>query len=257
MDLHVSLIQPDTAWEDPEANREALGRHISNLASKTDLIVLPEMFNTGFTMNAAAVAEKMGGPTMQWMEQQAGQWDAVVCGSLAIEESGKYYNRLIWMQPDGSFVTYDKRHLFSLAAEESVFSAGRDRLVVEWRGWKIMPLICYDLRFPVWLRNNMDYDLLLFVANWPEARSRAWNSLLQARAIENQAFVIGVNRTGTDGNGKYHSGNSTIIDPLGNTLHHLKDREGIITETLKKEDLLEIRGKLPFLKDRDEFTIHR
>src|SRR5699024_11051193 len=207
------------------------------IREKTDLIVLPEMFSTGFTMNPETLAEEMNGPTMKWMLEQAQKFSCVVTGSLPIKEDGKFFNRLIWMRPDGSFEHYDKRHLFGLGKEDRVYSPGNKKLFVELNGWKICPVICYDLRFPVWLRNtNAEYDILLVVANWPEKRSSHWKALIPARAVENQAFVIGVNRVGHDGNEVYHAGDSMCIDPNGKTVYYKPNDEDLYTFSISDDE---------------------
>ena len=219
-DLSVTLIQADLHWQNPTANLAMLEEKIWEIVDKTDLIILPEMFTTGFTMEAPAYAEPMNFTTMKWMKQQAAQTGAVVTGSCIIKEKGHYFNRLLWVEPNGEVDTYDKRHLFRMAKEDETFTMGQTRIVKEWKGWRICPLICYDLRFPVWSRNEqledgMDYDLLLYVANWPAARISAWDTLLQARAIENLSYVVGVNRVGEDENGKTYNGHSLIVDQKG------------------------------------------
>jgi predicted amidohydrolase len=215
------------------------------------------MFNTGFTMNAAELAEPMGGKTMQWMNNIAQQYDCVITGSLIISEKGKYYNRLIWMKPDGSYKHYDKRHLFGLGKEDDTYTAGDKKLIVELKGWKICPVICYDLRFPVWLRNvGQTYDLLLIVANWPERRALHWRTLIPARAVENQSYVIGVNRVGHDGNEIYHSGDSTCIDPNGNVVYYKRDEEDVYTFSIIADEVAKTRRAMPFLKDADDFSIN-
>ncbi len=253
--LRVTLVQSFLHWEQPQANREAFAEQFAHLKGKTDLVVLPEMFSTGFSMRAGELAEPMSGPTMQWMQEQARQLDAIVTGSLIIEERGSYFNRLIWMPPDGAFRAYDKRHLFTLAGEDKVYSRGRNHLLVSWRDWTILPLICYDLRFPVWARNIHQYDLLLYVANWPERRVGAWSTLLAARAIENQCYVVGVNRVGEDGNGIYHSGDSALCDYQGNVLYRCTHQPDVFTAELQLEPQRTFRQKLAFLQDRDHFSI--
>lgn len=257
MELKVTLIQTDIVWEDIEENLLRYGQKIDGISETTDLILLPEMFNTGFSMNAVKLAEAESGKTINWMRQKASQKNAVVCGSLIVKENNNYFNRLIWMRPDGSYQKYDKRHLFNLAKEGDVFTAGKEKLLVELKGWKICPQICYDLRFPVWNRNDNGYDVLVNIANWPDKRNFAWKTLLRARAIENQAYVIGLNRVGTDGNGYYYSGDSAVIDPMGETLFEKSDEEAIQTVTLSKEYLQEVRTNLPFLEDKDSFTIEK
>ncbi len=261
--MNITLLQPDLYWHDPVANRAMLEEHIFSLPEPTDLIVLPEMFTTGFTMDASAVAEPMNLTTFRWLKQMAAQTGAVVTGSYVVQEKGKYVNRLIWMQPDGQFDTYDKRHLFRMAGEDAVYTAGTSRIVKSWKGWRICPLICYDLRFPVWSRNTQasssafDYDLLLYVANWPAARRNAWNVLLQARAIENLSYVIGVNRVGEDGNGHPYSGDSAVIDYRGEVLFRHSDTEVVHQRTLSLDELHAFRTTFPANLDADGFTISR
>lgn len=254
--LKITSFQAYLFWENIDKNLQNLGLKLSSIREKTDLIILPEMFSTGFTMNAQALAEEMEGKTMDWMKVQAKKFEAVVTGSLIIKENDKYYNRLIWMRPDGSYEKYDKRHLFGLGREDSVYSAGKDKLIVELNDWKICPVICYDLRFPVWLRNNnIDYDLLLIVANWPEKRSLHWRTLIPARAVENQAYVVGVNRVGHDGNEIYHSGDSMCIDPNGKTVYYKPNDEDLYTFSISKDELVKTRRAFPFLKDADKFEL--
>ena len=217
--LNVTLIQTELAWEDVDANLEHIDHCIDAVEAPTDLIVLPEMFSTGFSMNAHALAEPMNGKAVTWLRNKALKKEVTITGSVMIQEDGKYYNRLLWACPDGRIILYDKKHLFRYAGEEKVYTAGNDIVTVELKGWKIRPFICYDLRFPIWTRNlGLAYDLSLFVANWPAKRAPHWRALLRARAIENQAYAIGVNRVGTDGNGFDYSGHSAVIDPTGNTL---------------------------------------
>jgi len=255
-DLRITTIQTQLHWENPAANRAMFDKKLSPLAGKTDVVVLPEMFTTGFSMKAAELAEKMDGTTMDWLARHAGSLNAVITGSLIAEENGHYYNRLIWMRPDGTYETYDKRHLFTMAKEHHTYTAGTERLITEWQGWKICPLICYDLRFPVWARNTVDYDVLIYTANWPVKRSYAWRILLHARAIENQAYTIGGNHVGKDGNGFEYSGDTMIVEPAGaDILYHKADVEEVHTESLSYAHLKEVRGKLPFLADRDEMNL--
>ncbi len=254
--LKVTTFQAYLFWENIEKNLNNLALRLSSIREKTDLIILPEMFNTGFTMNALSLAEEMNGKSMQWMKQQANRFECVVTGSLAIKEDGKYYNRLIWMRPDGSYEKYDKRHLFRPGKEDLVYTAGKEKLITELNGWKICPVICYDLRFPVWLRNEEPgYDLMLIVANWPERRAQHWRTLIAARAIENQAFIIGVNRVGHDGNEIYHSGDSMCIDPNGKTVYYKPNDEDLYTFSISKEEVNKTRNALPFLKDADPFDL--
>ncbi|MEO8885431.1 MAG: amidohydrolase [Mucilaginibacter sp.] len=254
--LKITLFQGYLFWEKIDKNLQNISLRLSGIREKTDLIILPEMFNTGFTMNAAEMAEPMDGKTMQWMHKTAQQFDCVVTGSLIITEKNKYYNRLIWMLPDGSYKYYDKRHLFGLGQEDHTYTSGKKKLIVELKGWKICPVICYDLRFPVFLRNvGGEYDLLLIVANWPERRALHWRTLIPARAVENQCYVIGVNRVGHDGNEVYHSGDSTCIDPNGNVVYYKRDEEDVYTFSINAEELALNRRAFPFLKDADKFEL--
>ncbi|RSK51010.1 amidohydrolase [Hymenobacter rigui] len=256
-DLTVSFVQASLHWHDPAANHQEMSRHIDGISIATDLIVLPEMFTTGFSMDAAALAEPMDGPTLEWMRLVAESRDAVVTGSIIIEEDGRYYNRLLWVRPDGSVSYYNKRHLFTLAGEQNVYTAGTDRLIEEWRGWRICPLICYDLRFPVWSRNPMDqpYDLLLYVANWPSARRTAWITLLRARAIENLAYTMGVNCVGIDGNSLPYTGDSALLDMRGEYLVEVGNQETSITRTLRHAELTAFRERFTALEDGDAFEL--
>jgi len=256
--LKITLLQVYLFWENIDKNLQNISLRLSFIREKTDLIILPEMFNTGFTMNAEALAENMDGKTMQWMKEKAAQYDAIIMGSLIIKEKGNFYNRLIWMNPDGSYQKYDKKHLFSLSGEDKVFTPGTKKLLVEFKGWKISPVICYDLRFPVWLRNKTDgYDLLIAVANWPEKRAPHWRSLIQARAIENQSFIIALNRVGHDGNGVYYCGDTTCLNPDGNTIYYKRDEEDLYTFTINKNEVSKIREEMPFLLDADQFDIKK
>ncbi len=257
--LHISLIQTRLSWEDKAANLSMLEEKIHSINEKTEIVILPEMFSTGFSMNPSALAETMDGPTVNWMKKIAADKKIIVTGSLIIQENGQYYNRLLWVLPNGTMGHYDKRHRFAFGGEDQHYSRGNKRLIAQVKGWKINLQICYDLRFPVWARqqsaNEPEYDLLLYVANWPERRNHAWKTLLTARAIENQSYVIGVNRVGEDGKGIYHSGNSMVIDPLGEVLYHKEHDEDIFTITLEKDTLTEIRTKFPFWRDADDFLI--
>ncbi|MEX0813299.1 MAG: amidohydrolase [Chitinophagales bacterium] len=254
-DLRIALIQSDLVWEDKAANFKQLAELIET-TENPDLIILPEMFSTGFSMNAQKMAEPENGQGLQWMQERAKKTKAVVCGSLIIEDGGKYYNRLFWVKPNGDFEKYDKRHLFTYAGEEKTYSAGKEKLITELKGWKICPQVCYDLRFPAWNRNQEDYDLLFFIANWPARRTYAWRHLLIARAIENMAYTIGVNRIGEDKKGVYHSGNSIVLDPLGEILWEEADKQAVKTINLSKGKLIESRERFGFLRDRDEFEIN-
>ncbi|EJF11524.1 amidohydrolase [Pontibacter sp. BAB1700] len=216
MDLRVTIIQTSLHWQDAAANRSMFSEKLALVAPDTDLVVLPEMFTTGFSMDASGLAEETEGPTLEWMKEEAAKHEAVLTGSVIVREGEQYFNRLYWVRPDGTYEHYNKRHLFRMAKEHHTYTPGQEKLLVELRGWKICPLVCYDLRFPVWSRNvGSEYDLLLYVANWPKPRANAWSILLQARAIENLSYVVGVNRVGTDGNGHPYSGDSAIIHPKG------------------------------------------
>lgn len=254
--LTISLIQTDLYWENTTANLAMLEEKIANIGQKTDLIILSEMFNTAFTANTD-LAEPLNLTTHKWLKMIAKQTDAVVVGSFMVKEDKKYYNRLIWQQPNGEYDFYDKRHLFRMTGENQVFEAGNRKIIKELKGWKICPLICYDLRFPVWSRNiNLAYDLVLYVASWAESRINVWDTLLQARALENQCYVVGVNRIGTDANGYYHSGNSALIDFKGNVLFKNRHQAIIHTQTLDKQVLDDFRIKFPAYLDADEFTMN-
>jgi omega-amidase len=260
--ITTTLIQTKLFWEDKNANLSMLEEKIKKIAVHTEIVVLPEMFSTGFSMKPEKLAENPDGPTVTWMKRIAEEQKIILTGSVIIEEEGKFYNRLIWMLPNGQFGIYDKRHRFGFAKEDAHYTAGNKRLIAQVKGWKINLQVCYDLRFPVWARqkhsedSGIEYDLLIYVANWPERRSHAWKTLLTARAIENQCYVIGVNRVGNDGNEIYHSGNSMVIDPLGEVLYEKSNDEDIFTITLSKEHLQDVRNKFPFLKDADDFLIN-
>jgi predicted amidohydrolase len=304
--LTITTIQADLRWEDKAANLQRFEEKILGIPEPTEIVVLPEMFSTGFSMKPQALAEKMDGPTIAWMKTIAAEKRVILTGSIIIEEGGHYFNRLIWMLPNGQYGYYDKRHRFAYAGENEQYTAGRKRLIASVKGWKVLLLVCYDLRFPVWSRQGpavpgaglagtqgaaglpaergvlpangpdeeadgaladgaqgktpedgpgLEYDLILYVANWPERRSLAWKTLLQARAIENQSFVVGVNRVGMDGNNIYHSGDSMVIDPLGEVLSLISNKETIFTHTLRKERLDEARSRFPFWRDADHFSI--
>lgn len=263
--ITLSLIQANLAWEDKTANLQNLEQKIAALAGKTQLVLLPEMFSTGFSMRPDALAETMDGPTVQWMKRVARQYRIVLTGSLIIEDgkdhAGKpaYFNRLLWVLPTGQIGQYDKRHRFAYGGEDQFYTAGNRRFIASVNGWRVNCLVCYDLRFPVWARQTAgetaEYDLLIYVANWPERRIHAWKTLLQARAIENQCYVAAVNRVGVDGNGISHSGDSMVVNPLGEIVAQLTNVDDSITVTLQKSDLEEIRQKFPFLRDADPFLI--
>lgn len=262
-DLRISLIQGDTRWHDPDGNRAMYGALARPLAGTTDLIVLPETFTSGFSNDALDRAEGMDGPTLPWMRELAASTGAVVTGSLQCRTPDGVYNRLLWVRPDGSHVHYDKCHLFRMAGEHERYAAGSERIAVELNGWRIRPLVCYDLRFPVFIRNRFgaevpdrfDYDALLFVANWPAARSHAWRTLLRARAIENLAYCVGVNRAGTDGNGHAYSGDSAAIDFLGMPLVECGAQPIVVTTTLSAKALDAHRQRFPAHYDADPFTL--
>lgn len=253
--MKVALIQTHLIWENALENRSHLAQKITGFMEDVDLIVLPEMFSTGFTMDPKAVAETMQGETVVWLQHLAKAKNCAITGSLVIEEEGNYYNRLVFVFPDGTIQHYDKRHLFSLAGENKAFTAGAEKLIVTYKGWKICPLICYDLRFPVYSRNAEDYDLLIYVANWPEVRSQAWNSLLKARAIENMSYTIGVNRIGKDENGNSYSGDSQIIDAMGNFILEPHQSDAVFIVELDKKSQDRNRKKFGFLQDTDAFCL--
>ncbi|MCK6616037.1 MAG: amidohydrolase [Cyclobacteriaceae bacterium] len=260
--LKITLIQSNLYWEEVASNLSMFEEKIWAIGQETDVIVLPEMFSTGFTMNAAKLAEPMNMTTFKWMRQMAAQTQALMLGSFIVKENNSYYNRLLWMEPSGNFKTYDKRHLFRMADEHQTYSAGDTRLTAEWRGWRICPLVCYDLRFPVWSRNGydkaagrLDYDVLVYVANWPSARVEAWDALLKARAIENLCYTVGVNRTGDDGNGIPYNGHSASYSPKGETLFFETEKEVIKTIELDFDMLQSYREKFPAWRDADEFEV--
>jgi len=255
--LRISLIQTELVWHDPAANRSQLEGKVASLADTTDLIVLPEMFTTGFTMAPREVAEIADGPTTNWLRTLAAQTGAAITGSVATRDDGRFVNRLLWVEPDGRVLHYDKRHLFRMAREHEHYSAGRRRLILEWRGFRICPLVCYDLRFPVWSRNRRlaPYDLLLYVANWPASRRSAWQSLLPARAVENLCYCAGVNRIGPDGHGVEYAGGSVLCDYLGAVLADLGNAAQVRTLTLELAPLNRYREKFPAHLDADEFDL--
>ena len=253
--LRVTLVQAELAWQDPAANRHRLAAHFRGLVGHTDLVVLPEMFSTGFSMAAAELAEDMDGPTVDWMREEAAALGCVIAGSLIVRDGGRCYNRLVWARPDGSLEHYDKRHLFRLAGEQEHYAAGSRRLVVALKGWRVCPMICYDLRFPVWSRSRGDYDLLLYVANWPQRRALAWSTLLRARAIENQSYVVGVNRIGKDGNGTAYAGDSVALDFLGQPLSSEGGGDRVETAVHDLESLRAYRESFPVHLDADRFEL--
>ena len=250
--LKVTLVQADLVWENRKANIDRFERRLKALKEKTHLVVLPEMFTTGFTMNAGPLAETMEGPTLKWMQTTARRLAADLVGSIIVREAGLFYNRLLWVSPDGGVRHYDKAHLFRMSGEQDVYQAGRQRLNVALKGWRAAAFVCYDMRFPLWCRNlNQAYDLAVFVANWPAARAAHWRTLLQARAIENQSYVVGVNRVGTDGNDQAYSGDSMVIDPEGRVLYHQEDREDVFTAVLPRLRLDQYRRNFPAWMDAD------
>jgi predicted amidohydrolase len=254
--LSFSLIQTSLFWEDKGANLDMLAKKILSIEEYTEVIVLPEMFNTGFSMQPKKFAETMDGPSVEWMRRLSAEKKAIITGSLMIQEGEQFFNRLIWMLPNGELGYYDKRHLFAFAGEDQHYAAGNKRLIASVKGWKINLQVCYDLRFPVWARQQgEEYDVLLYVANWPEKRNHAWKTLLTARAIENQCYTIGVNRVGMDGNNIAHSGDSLIVGPLGEVLYHCAFNEDVFTITLQKDELTNTRAQFPFWKDADFFQI--
>ena len=254
--LNIALIQADLVWENPTENCKNFTKKIDSIVDAIDVIVLPEMFSTGFTMHAEKVAESMNGKMVNWMKQQALKKNAAIVGSLIITENNKFYNRLLFVKPSGQITHYNKRHTFTLVGEEKVYTAGSKKVIIDYKGWKICPLICYDLRFPVWARNSEDYDILLYVANWPKPRISAWNALLKARAIENMSYCIGVNRVGIDGVNSIYSGHSAVYNVLGETISNIKpSEEQIDIVTLEKRHISAYRNKFKFLNDRDFFTL--
>jgi predicted amidohydrolase len=253
--MKIALIQSSIVWENPEANRKYFETEINTVSTAVDLIVLPEMFTTGFTMSPIAIAETMQGETVLWMQSLAKAKNAAITGSVVIEENANFYNRMLFVFPSGEIQHYDKRHLFTLAGEDKVYTRGTQKLIVDYLGWKICPLVCYDLRFPVFSRNTEDYDLLLYVASWPKTRINAWDTLIKARAIENMSYVIGVNRVGEDYNGYQYTGHSQLVDYLGEYLIEPKEAEGILLATLDKAKMIEVRKRLDFLSDKDFFEI--
>lgn len=255
--LHVSALQMHLEWENPERNLQRIDEFLSKLTPKTQLALLPEMFTTGFSMTPKSFAQSMNGAWVNWMKDRAKEHDIHLCGSLIIEDAGNYVNRFICATNTGTILpVYDKRHLFTMANEQAHYHPGNKRLIWDIHGWRVFPQICYDLRFPVWSRNDLDYDLALYPANWPKRRDYPWKTLLRARAIENQAYVIGVNRVGEDGNGVDHNGCSAIIDPIGEPVTLIDEhQEGWLHGSLCKDHLKNMRKKFPFLNDRDDFGL--
>lgn len=252
--MKTALIQTDIVWENPSENRKILEEKIDDLIESVDLIILPEMFTTGFTMHPEVVAETMEGETLLWLKEIAATKNCAITGSLVIAENENYYNRMVFVFPNGATQHYDKKHLFTLAGEDQVYTSGKEKVIVNYLGWKICLQVCYDLRFPVFSRNTENYDLLIYVASWPKVRTNAWDILLKARAVENVSYAIGVNRIGTDNNNLEYLGHSQLIDELGNYMIEPTEKEGVFIAHLDKSKMLETRNKLNFLNDRDAFN---
>ena len=253
--MKVAIIQSPLSWENPILNRNYFEEKINEITQEVDLIVLPEMFTSGFTMNPSAVAETMQGETIQWLQSLAKAKKCAITGSLIIKEGENFFNRLVFVFPNGELQFYDKRHLFTLAGEDKVYTSGKEKLIVDYLGWKICPLVCYDLRFPVFARNIENYDLLLYVANWPKPRINAWDILIKARSVENMCYTIGVNRVGLDSNNLEYIGHSQVVDYLGNSILEPQESEAVFIVELNKDIMLETRKKLGFLNDLDSFEI--
>ncbi|WP_299182452.1 amidohydrolase [uncultured Aquimarina sp.] len=255
--LNVALIQSHLAWENPVQNRAVFEQKINTIDTEVDLIILPEMFTTGFTMNVIDVAESMKGETINWLQRLAKEKTCAIAGSIIVKDGENYFNRFLFVSSDGTIQKYDKHQLFTLAKEQEVFTAGNDEVIITYKGWKIKPQVCYDLRFPVWARNTSGYDVLLYVASWPKPRVNAWDALLKARAIENMSYCIGVNRVGLDGKGYEYNGHSAVYDVLGHSVleENPVEKEAILYTTLNKSYIERVREKLPFLADADLFQI--
>jgi len=254
--LKIALIQADLAWQNAKQNRINFSEKINNITEKVDVIVLPEMFTTGFSMQPQKIAEYMVGDTVKWMQQIASEKNTAICGSIIISENKNFYNRFVFVHPEGKIEYYNKRHLFTLAGEHTVYTQGEEKIIIEYKNWKICPLVCYDLRFPVWARNVEEYDVLLYVANWPKPRIAAWDTLLKARSIENMCYTIGVNRVGNDANNLEYSGHSGVYNCLGEEVVKAKqNKEETIIAVLEKNHITEIRNTLNFLSDKDLFEI--
>lgn len=255
MNLTISALQYDIMWENPKENLLKLDKLILDVPNNSDVILLPEMFTTGFSMNTEEMAESMDGSTVNWMRGKAKTLNKVIAGSIIIEDDSKYRNRFLWVEPNGSIQYYDKRHSFGLGGEDEHFTNGNKRVVIKYKNWKIFPIICYDLRFPEWIKNNLDYDIIINVANWPVERSEHWKSFLNARAIENQAYVVGLNRIGIDEMDRNYIGDSAIINFDGNAMQRLGNIEGIMNAKFTKNPLDNYRSQFPFLKDQDSYHI--
>jgi len=255
-DIKISILQLDLIWENPSANLKKIDSLLAGKLNDSEVLFLPEMFTTGFTMNPLSVVEPMDGESVLWMKNRAKEWNTILAGSLVIEENDQIYNRFLWVSPNGDIQYYDKRHLFRMGDENEHYSSGKQKLITNVRNWRFRPLVCYDLRFPVWSRNRADYDILTYVANWPESRRHVWNNLLIARALENQSYVVGVNRIGKDRNGITYAGDSVIVDPRGNLLSKTQpNMESFETVCLSMKELREFREKFPVVIDADEFTL--
>ena len=255
-EIKVALIQTDLVWEEAQTNRKAFEKLLSELSDDVTLAVFPEMFTTGFSMQPREISETMEGPSISWMKQLAAKLQISICGSLVIEDNDQFFNRFVMVTEVGEVYSYDKRHTFTLSGEHKEYTAGKEKVIIDFKGWKICPQVCYDLRFPVWSRNTEDYDLLIYVANWPKTRIEAWDALLRARAIENMSYCIGVNRIGSDGNGYEFNGHSIAYDGLGHSMTNFESgKAGVQIITLNKEHLEDIRHRLRFLEDRDTFSL--
>jgi len=254
--LNIAVFQFNLVWENPVANRVKIDEWLQKANKNIDVVFLPEMFTTGFSMNASELAEPMEGETVLWMKKCSSEHQFALCGSLIIKENDQYFNRLLFVEPSGEVHFYNKRHLFTMGKEENYFQKGTQRLIVNYKGWRICPLICYDLRFPVWSRNLNEYDILVYSANWPQARTEVWNTLLKARAIENQCYVVGANRVGVDENTISYSGNSQLIDPKGHILAEIGDHhKGIVSAGFSYTELVKFRAAFPVLNDADQFSL--
>lgn len=254
--LHIALYQSNLVWEKPKANMDMMDHWFQKVSKPTDIVFLPEMFSTGFSMNIVELSETMEGETMQWMKRCSFENQFAICGSLIIQEKEEYFNRLVFVEPSGDVHFYNKRHLFTMGGEEIHFQKGNERLIVHYKGWRICPLICYDLRFPVWSRNRDEYDLLVYLANWPGKRDEVWNILLKARAIENQCYVAGVNRVGVDGKKIHYRGNSQILNAKGNRITEANEgKEGIVNIDISLAELVKFRTAFPVSKDADSFNL--
>jgi predicted amidohydrolase len=254
--IKIAMVQADLVWQNAEQNRKNFSEKINQINEQVDLIILPEMFTTGFSMHPQKIGDTMHGETVAWMRKIASEKNAAIAGSVIIFENEKFYNRFLFVHSSGEINFYDKRHLFTLAGEDKVYESGKEKIIVEYKGWKICPLVCYDLRFPVWARNVEEYDLLIYVANWPKIRIAAWDTLLKARAIENMCYTIGVNRVGFDANNYEYNGHSAVFNSLGEQIAETQEKqEETVVFTLDKNHITEIRNKLGFLNDRDSFEI--